>query len=260
MSVRSARGRGIPHELYDTDGSRYLQYLLPSLTVSTTTDGRSARWEVHRQQRRKELVESAIRTIRSRGAAVGMDEIAAGAATSKTVFYRHFTDRHGLYQAVAERVDELILRDIGTALGHGGARGEKGASLGVLDVDPRSVIRAAIDAYLMLVERDPELYRFIVSAPIVGSGKSGNAAEAVATATGKMAGQISELISAALVDRGADPAPARLWGQSLVGLVRAGADAWLAGSAGDFTREALTEQLTDLAWSGIKIAWKRPTA
>ncbi|WP_338752316.1 TetR/AcrR family transcriptional regulator [Janibacter alittae] len=224
--------------------------------MSTTTDGRSARWAVHRQQRRKELVESAIRTIRSRGAAVGMDELAAGAATSKTVFYRHFTDRQGLYQAVAERVDELILRDIGTALGQGVA---KGADLGLLDVDPRSVIRAAIDAYLMLVERDPELYRFIVSAPIVGSGKSGNAAEAAATATGKMAGQISELISAALVDRGHDPAPARLWGQSLVGLVRAGADAWLAGSAGDVAREELTEQLTDLAWSGIAIAWQRPT-
>lgn len=241
--------------LCDTDGSRYRQYLLPSPIVSTTTDGRSARWEVHRQQRRKELVESAIRTIRTRGATVGMDELAADAGTSKTVFYRHFTDRHGLYQAVADRVDELILRDIGTVLG----ANTKGDGLGALDLDPRSVIRAAIDAYLQLVERDPELYRFIVSAPIVGTEKSGNAAEAVATATGKISGQISELVSVALVDRGNDPAPARLWGQSLVGLVRAGADAWLAGLAGDFSREELTEQLTDLAWSGIAIAWKRPS-
>src|SRR5699024_19388 len=101
-------------------------------------------------------------------------------------------------------------------------------------------------------------YRFIVSAPIVGTERTGNAAEAVASATGKIASQISGLISAALVDRGNDPAPASLWGQSIVGLVRAGADAWLAGLAGDFTREELTEQLTDLAWSGMTIAWKRP--
>lgn len=241
--------------LYDTDGSRYRQYLLPSSIVSTTTDGRSARWEAHRQERRKTLVESAIRTIRTRGASVGMDDIAAEAGTSKTVFYRHFTDRHGLYQAVADRVDELILRDIGTVLGETA----KGAGLSALDLDPRSVIRAAIDAYLQLVERDPELYRFIVSAPIVGAEKSGNAAQAVASATGKMAGQISDLISAALVDRGNDPAPARLWGHSLVGLVRAGADAWLAGLAGDLAREELTDQLTDLAWSGIKIAWRHST-
>ncbi|MEN3121692.1 TetR/AcrR family transcriptional regulator [Janibacter terrae] len=222
--------------------------------MRTTTDGRSARWEVHRQQRRKELVESAMRTIRSRGAGVGMDELASEAGTSKTVFYRHFTDRRGLYLAVAERVDELIIRDIGNVLGEN----TRGTGLGALDLDPRSVIRAAIDAYLALVERDPELYRFIVSAPIVGSSTSGNAAEAVASATGKMAGQISELISSALVDRGNDPAPAILWGQSLVGLVRAGADAWLAGLAADFSREQVTEHLSDLAWSGIAIAWKRP--
>ncbi|EKA62598.1 TetR/AcrR family transcriptional regulator [Janibacter hoylei] len=224
--------------------------------MSTTTDGRSSRWEAHRQERRRTLVESAIRTIRARGASVGMDELAAEAGTSKTVFYRHFSDRHGLYQAVAERVDELILRDIGKVLGENTKR----TGLSALDVDPRSVVRAAIDAYLQLVERDPELYRFIVSAPIVVSDRSGNAAEAVATATGKIAGQISDLISAALVDRGNDPAPARLWGHSLVGLVRAGADAWLAGLAGDLTRGELTERLTDLAWSGTKIAWKRPSS
>jgi len=223
--------------------------------VRTTTDGRSSRWELHRQQRRQELVESAIRTVRSRGATVGMDELAADAGTSKTVFYRHFTDRHGLYQAVADRVDELILRDIGHVLGQ---QEPAGGELRAIEVDPRSVIHAAIDAYLRLVERDPELYRFIVSAPIVGTERTGNAAEAVASATGKIASQISGLISAALVDRGNDPAPASLWGQSIVGLVRAGADAWLAGLAGDFTREELTEQLTDLAWSGMTIAWKRP--
>ena len=144
--------------------------------MSATTDGRSARWEGHRQERRRQLVESAIRTIRSRGATVGMDELAAEAGTSKTVFYRHFADRHGLYQAVAERVDELILRDIGTVLG----ASTKGGGLSALDLDPRSVIHAAIDAYLRLVERDPELYRFIVSAPIVGTERSGDSAQAVA--------------------------------------------------------------------------------
>lgn len=225
--------------------------------MSDTTDGRSARWEVHRQERRKALVESAIRTIRSRGATVGMDELAADAGTSKTVFYRHFTDRRGLYQAVAARVDELILRDIGKVLGR--RTGGFGSGLDALDVDPRSVIHAAIDAYLQLVERDPKVYRFIVSAPIVGTSTGGNAAEVAASATGRMAGQISDLVAAALVERGNDPAPAMLWGQSMVGLVRAGADAWLAGTAGEVSREEVTAQLTDLAWSGLKIAWKQPT-
>lgn len=229
--------------------------LLRSRIVSTTTDGRSARWEGHRQQRRKELVESAIRAIRERGAGVGMDDIAAAAGTSKTVFYRHFTDRHGLYRAVAERVDELILRDVGKVLG----RSLKTNGLSDLDEDPRSLIAAAIGAYLHLVERDPELYRFIVAAPIVGAEKVGGAAQAAAEETGRMARQMGDLIGDALVARGSDPAPARLWGLSLVGMVRAAADAWLSGLAGDLDREALTDQLTQLAWGGVKVAWSRGT-
>ncbi len=225
--------------------------------MSTTTDGRSARWEEHRQERRRQLVESAIRTIRDRGATIGMDELAAAAGTSKTVFYRHFTDRSGLYRAVAARVDELILRDIRRVLGEQTAD-DHGARLSALDVDPRSVVHAAIDAYLRLVERDPEVYRFIVAAPIVGSGRGDNAAEVAASATGRIATQISDLVASALVHRGNDPAPAKLWGESLVGLVRAGADAWLAGVTGERTREEITEQLTELAWSGMATAWSRP--
>lgn len=221
--------------------------------MSTTTDGRSARWEGHRQQRRKELVESAIRTIRARGAGVGMDDIAAAAGTSKTVFYRHFTDRRGLYRAVAERVDELILRDVGKVFGEG--RGSTGLS--EIHQDPRSLISAAIGAYLHLVERDPELYRFIMAAPIVGAEKVAGAAEVAAEETGRMARQMGDLIGQALVARGHDPAPARVWGQSLVGMVRAAADAWLAGLASDLDREALTDQLTQLAWGGVKVAWSR---
>ena len=106
--------------------------------MSTTTDGRSARWAEHREARRRQLVESTIRTIRERGAAVGMDEFAAAAGTSKTVFYRHFTDRAGLYRAVAAHVDDLILRDIRRVLGDHTAQAKD--RLSALDADPRSVI------------------------------------------------------------------------------------------------------------------------
>lgn len=224
--------------------------------MSTTTDGRSARWEEHRQERRKELVESAMRTIRSQGAGAGMDDIAAGAGTSKTVFYRHFTDRHGLYLAVAQRVDELILREVGEVLGQTLTAATE-TDLAAVDGEPRRVIAAAIGGYLALVEQDPELYRFIVAAPIVGTERSGGAAEVAADATGRIAAQMGELIAEALVARGHDPAPAKVWGTALVGMVRAGADAWLAGTLGALAREQLTEQLSDLAWRGVSPAWSR---
>ena len=107
-------------------------------------------------------MEATLRAIRQHGAGVGMDDIASAAGTSKTVFYRHFTDRSGLYAAVSERVDALILRDVTAALdadARGGLAGVGGS--------PRRLIGEAIDAYLRLVEKDPEVYRFIVTAPLL---------------------------------------------------------------------------------------------
>ena len=80
-----------------------------------------------------------------------MEEIAAEAGTSKTVFYRHFQDRSGLYHAVTEHVDQLIMRDVTAAVRPGLDRTQ--AWLG----SPQDFLAAAIEAYLQLVEDDPEI-------------------------------------------------------------------------------------------------------
>ena len=93
-------------------------------------DGRSVRWIRHREERRGSLVDSTIRAIRRHGAGVGMDDIAAEAGTSKTVIYRHFEDRAGLYRAVVERVDQRVVGDVVAALKRSSATG----------TDPRELI------------------------------------------------------------------------------------------------------------------------
>ena len=185
------------------------------------TDGRSTRWEEHRRQRRRELVEATLRAIRTHGPRVGMDEIAAAAGTSKTVFYRHFTDRAGLYRAVAERVDRIILRDLARALG------VTGTDLADLEGHPRDLIAAAVGAYLGLVEKDPQVYRFVVAAPLLDRGDLVETGDPAGVVSGHVAEQIAGLVRGALVAAGLDPAPARAWGHGVVGLVRAAADAWL---------------------------------
>ncbi|NHB84264.1 helix-turn-helix transcriptional regulator [Tessaracoccus sp. HDW20] len=75
-------------------------------------DGRAARWEQHNAERRRALVEEAVRTIRELGPGVGMDEIAAQAKTSKTVLYRHFGDKAGLYREIVSSVHDYILRTL----------------------------------------------------------------------------------------------------------------------------------------------------
>lgn len=245
-------GRGL--EITDTDSSRYGQYLLLSTAVSTTPqastgpDGRSTRWDQHRATRRRELVEATLRAIRQHGAGVGMDDIAAVAGTSKTVIYRHFTDRQGLYAAVCESVDALILHNLHQATGTGGASMVTAAS------SPRALIAGAVDAYLTLVERDPEVYRFVVTAPLLDQ-TSGDPA---ATVTDHIAAQMSAVIAEALGAAGRSTTAAPVWGAGLVGMVRAAADQWLTNPSA-ISRRELTEHLTDLAWGGLSAAWPSGT-
>lgn len=216
-----------------------------STPAKATQDGRSTRWDEHRTVRRRELVEATLRAIRRHGASVGMDDIAAVAGTSKTVVYRHFTDRQGLYAAVCESVDALILRDLGQAMGVGGG------DLTGVDASPRALVSASIDSYLGLVEKDPEVYRFVVTAPLLDTPPDGDPARPVAShVTDQLTGVIAEGLRAA----GRDVAAAPVWAAGVVGMVRAAADRWLADPTA-MTRTTLTEHLTDLAWSGLSPAW-----
>ena len=180
--------------------------------MATTVDGRDARWAAHRITRRRELVEHALRAIRRHGAGVGMDEIAAQAGTSKTVIYRHFGDRAGLYAAVGEAVHAYILSDLTAAL-----HLSDPADLGRLTTDLAA-------AYLALVERDPEIYRFVMSPPI-DTGTPLDPAAGLPTLIGD---RIEAVIAHHLLETGQDPARAATWGHGLVGFIRAAADRWMA--------------------------------
>lgn len=223
----------------------------------STVDGRSSRWDEHRAQRRTELVEATLRAIRSRGAGVGIDDIATLAGTSKTVFYRHFTDRAGLYGAVAERVNASILRDIGRAVGDVLALTGRASAL---TSGPRDVLGAAVDAYLSLVETDPEVYRFIVAAPLVPPSERTETIDLASTVSQSIAVQIGDLIALALTSAGRSADPAPTWGHAVVGMVRAAGDDWLrtGATSSGISRESLKEHLTELIWGGLAPVFARP--
>ena len=216
--------------------------------TEVTPDGRSSRWDEHRLARREELVESTLRAIREHGAGVGMDEVAATARTSKTVFYRHFTDRAGLYTAVAERVDATIIRDL---------------TLAAVNQGGRAVIQGVIASYLRLVEDDPQVYRFIVNAPIVPPGERPEG-DVAAGMTGRIAAHVADLVAGGMAGASApggvevastppDTQACQLWGVALVGMVRAAADAWMAdgGASAGPSSDELADQLTALVWDGL---------
>ena len=151
---------------------------------------------------------------------------------------------------MSESVDTRILRAIGRALG------ASGTDLAAVRSSPRELLAAAIDSSLALVERDPEVYRFVVTAPLLD--RPGG--DPAAPVTDHIAALLTDLIAVALRSAGRDVDAAPVWAAGVVGMVRSAADQWLAGRPGPQrpTRTSLTQHLTDLAWGGLSLAW--PTA
>lgn len=211
----------------------------PAAARARAGDGRTSRWDGHREQRRVELVDATVRAIRRHGAGVGMDEIAAEAGTSKTVFYRHFEDKAGLYRAVAARIDERVLRAVGSALDRPPAAGG----------DLRELIASTVDAYLALVESDTEVYRFFVHRPLVERPLTDDPVGGTAS---HVVDRLTRVLDSSRAG-GSSPATARLWALALVGSVQAVADDWL-GSAQRLPRADVVRALTELAWQGLSRA------
>ncbi|HEX3004366.1 MAG TPA: TetR/AcrR family transcriptional regulator [Angustibacter sp.] len=215
----------------------------PDATASTRPDGRATRWAEHRLARRAELVEATLRAVRRHGASVGMDDIAAEAGTSKSVLYRHFGDKAGLYLAVVESVDRLIARDLDRALTTVAADDQPDA----LIAHPEQVIEAAVDSYLTLVEKDPEVYRFVVTHPLLDRPMGDDPLTGL---TSRIGDQLAALITAALAASGREAAAAGALAHGVVGLVRAAADHWLTAAA-PLPRHDLTRQLSALIAGGL---------
>ena len=194
--------------------------------MKTKADGRSARWDAHRLARRAELVRLTAACVEQQGAEVGMDQIAAYAGTSKAVFYRHFTDKADLYRAVGQQLASTLADQLAAAIGR--------------QDQPRAMVRAGIDAFLAVLDRNPQVYRFVVRNPVVQ--RAGE--DPVADYIGRIAARLDELIG---LLPAAEPAMRRPWGTAIVGLVKAAGDWWLEHPA-ELSRAELAESLTRLLW------------
>ncbi len=162
-----------------------------------------------------------------------MDEIAAEAGTSKTVVYRYFADKGDLYLAVCRLVADRVVLELSAALD--------------ANAEPREVLSGVIDAYLRVIEGDPEVYRFVVHRPLPDRPVDN---DPVAGLTALVGAHVAGVIAERLTAEGLDTDAAGPWGHGLVGMVRAAADQWLE-SGTPMNRAALCEHLTDLVWAGL---------
>ncbi len=176
------------------------------------------------------LVDSALRAIRAHGAGVTVEEIAVASATSKTVIYRYFTDRNGLYLAVADKVASNILTEVRprfSSLRSGGVEG---------------MVRGLAEAYVGLVDRDPEIYLFVMNRPPGLPAGAGDPATGIAD---RIAIELAEAIGEEQRDRGTSGGGVQPLSFGIVGFIRAATGQWLAaGANAHLPREELVQLIT----------------
>jgi AcrR family transcriptional regulator len=187
--------------------------------------------EDRRAIRRSELLEAAERAIRREGPAASMEEIAAEAGVTKPILYRHFGDKGGLYQALAERYLAVILAELRAGLAE--------------STDPPKRIAATIDAFLSLVEREPQAYRFLMQRALAEEG----AHTTVMSFTRRLAGEIGGILRVEFSRAGLDTRGAEALAHGIVGMVALVGDWWLEERA--LSRDELVERLAALLWGGF---------
>lgn len=159
-----------------------------------------------------------------------MDQVAKVAGVSKPVLYRYFADKTQLWVAVGEHLATQVIAVVTPAVEQ--VREE------------RELIASTIDSYLMAIEQQAELYRFLMRADVAGVHHLINGA--VQTVSSGLARVIGDRLRALGLDAG----PAEPWAVGIVGLVQSVGDWWMRRNR-PMTREALTDYLTTLLWHGI---------
>lgn len=162
-----------------------------------------------------------------------MASIASEAGISKPILYRHFGDKSGLYQALAERHTRKLIEAI---------RAEFSRADSI-----RARARTTIETYLTMISANPQLYRFLMHR---ASAEDAATHSAMSTMIRGVSRELAEMMIAEgeLADRDR----AGIWGHAVVGMVQTSGDWWLDHP--DVPRGTVVESLMDLILGGLPAA------
>ncbi|MHA7180184.1 TetR/AcrR family transcriptional regulator [Arthrobacter sp. MDB2-24] len=212
-------------------------------STRTVTDGRSSRWEEHRAERRRQLIKTARRAISTLGPGASMEDIAAAADTSKSVYYRYFGDKTGLQRAMAEVVIAQMQQKVLDAA--------KAAPT------PREGLYSMVLAYLQMARTSPNVYAFVTR---VGIAESTAADDGAQDTLAHFLAAVTEMLSRPMravlrPDRsvGPDDAVPSYWPAAAIGMVRAAGEHWLCSPDGPDkpTEEQMARHITGWLFDGI---------
>ncbi|MGN9844068.1 TetR family transcriptional regulator [Nonomuraea sp. H19] len=176
--------------------------------------------------RRRALLDAADRVISSEGPEVSMAAIAAAAGVTKPILYRHFGDKSGLYQALADRHARTVIAQLRPRFAEAGA-------------DLRGRARATITAYLDLIAANLNLYRFLFHRASAEDSRIRSHMTSLVRGLGEELGAV--LAAEGVVP---DPVRAQVLGHAFVGMVQTTGDWWLEHPEVDRTQ--VVEGLVDV--------------
>ena len=197
-------------------------------TTQAPVDGRSARWNRHREERRAELLDVARHLIHEKGPDVTMEDIAAASGTSKSIVYRYFEDKAHLQRALGRSILSTMhaklleeMRSLEADIGRKAGADER--------------IHAMIRAYVETAQRSPGVYRF-VTRPSDGLNH--------------FLAAVSRLVATFLP---AEVRAPQVWAHGAVGFVERAVDTWMTsqeisqGASAKTTGPDLAAELADPA-------------
>lgn len=190
-----------------------------------------------REIRREELLEAAINGIRKHGPQASMEALATEAGITKPILYRHFGDRAGLVNAIAERFADTLQADLQSALGLS---------------DPSMLLRSTIDAFVAYIEREPEVYRYLIR----NAGGAGSAVD-LADVLDQISTNVAFVIGEQLRAAGRDSGGAEAIAHGVVAFVYAAGDWWVDRRT--MSRAQLVTYLADFLTNGFTGQWGATT-
>ncbi len=184
-----------------------------------------------RAERRSQLLDAAVAAIRELGAGATMEQLAKAGGVTKPILYRHFGDRDGLIAAIADRFGAGLLTSVTTPL--------------AADATARELLHSTVDSYVAFIERDPNLYRFMVQ----NLSQRGEGLGQITSLIGLIATQVAVVVGERLRAGGQDSGAAVPWAYGIVGLVHQAGDWWVDDQT--MSRETLVDYLVSLLWDGL---------
>jgi AcrR family transcriptional regulator len=199
--------------------------------AADATDGRRRRWNAHRERRRQQFVEAALRVLAASGPELPMDAVAAEAGVTKPVLYRYFSDKAALVDALGEVGSAFLLDRLLPAI--------------QADGPPLARVRDAVGAYFAVIDEYPNLYWLLARWPAAEGGRPDlirRDKELIATTLTAVLGDYLRVF-------GLDSGAAEPWAYGITGLVESTGEWWLQRRS--MSRVHVVDYVTRLIWAAL---------